>query len=519
MKIRSMALLCAIATSSLLTAAVGSPAMAGPVCTEIQGYDGFHLIGDAVWESFENLGVISNGSTAAQVKHVKHTQSDTKSTTVNAEVGISAKSLVYEIDLKFGWSATESSTYTTETSYDITAPAAVDANGNGVIDPGEIAVVTAKAGIAKQAVTIDWWIRLDDCSIVRPTPISIDLYGPLYDVVQLSGNGIKPNPGKAKAAIFGTDAFGATGSTAMALSAGTPVYDVSAGWPMIRVDLGGRYPANPNPAMIRNDFDGDGRNDLIFRRSSDQNLYLMAGNGNGTWKTGTAVQIGNGWQDADLITAVGDFTGDGKPDLIFRNRVNQNLYRLDGNGTGGWKTGTAVQIGNGWQDAELMTGRGDFSGDGKPDVIYRRISDKNLYMMEGNGTGGWKTGTAVRIGNGWQEVELLTAAGDFSGDGKPDLIWRNAINKNLYRLDGNGTGGWKTGTAVQIGNGWQDAELLVSPGDWGNDGKPDLIWRNAVDKSLYRIDGNGSGGWITGTAVPIGMGWNDVDAFAGGCAG
>ncbi|GAA4445644.1 FG-GAP-like repeat-containing protein [Phytohabitans houttuyneae] len=283
-------------------------------------------------------------------------------------------------------------------------------------------------------------------------------------------------------------------------------------WSRLVAGIAFAPPTSTTPIPSAYDFSGDGKPDLVFRRSTDSNLHLLDGNGARGWMTGQPRQIGNGWGDAELLTWVSDFSGDGKPDVVWRKAGDKNLYMMEGNGAGGWKTGQARQIGTGWGDAELLTSVPDFSGDLEPDLIWRKAGDKNLYMIEGNGTGGWKTGQVKRIGTGWGDAELLVSVPDFSGDGEPDLIWRKAGDKNLYMLEGNGAGGWKTGQARQIGTGWGDAELLTSRGDFSGDGEPDLIWRKAGDKNLYVIEGNGTGGWKTGP-VQIGTGWGNVDAI------
>ncbi|MBB5868062.1 hypothetical protein F4553_001441 [Allocatelliglobosispora scoriae] len=54
----------------------------------------------------------------------------------------------------------------------------------------------------------------------------------------------------------------------------------------------------------------------------------------------------------------------------------------------------------------MIVAPGDFSGDGKADIIVRRASDNNLYMHTGNGSGGWST-TNVQIGVGWYDLNLM----------------------------------------------------------------------------------------------------------------
>ena len=127
------------------------------------------------------------------------------------------------------------------------------------------------------------------------------------------------------------------------------------------------------------------------------------------------------------------------------------MYR--GNGAGGWVTGSGEPIGSGWQGFTALLAPGDFSGDGKPDVLAR-TSGGALLMYRGNGAGGWVTGSGEPIGSGWQGFTALAARGDFSGDGNPDILARQSDGVLLmYR--GNGRGGFITGPAQQIGTGWQ----------------------------------------------------------------
>jgi hypothetical protein len=92
----------------------------------------------------------------------------------------------------------------------------------------------------------------------------------------------------------------------------------------------------------------------------------------------------------------------------------------------------------------------DFTGDGKADV-HATKSNGDLYLYRGNGTGAF-TGAGTRIGTGWGTLTKLLSPGDFTGDGKADLI-ATKTNGDLYLYRGNGTGAF-TGAGTRIGTGW-----------------------------------------------------------------
>jgi hypothetical protein len=259
-------------------------------------------------------------------------------------------------------------------------------------------------------------------------------------------------------------------------------------------------------APAQADWSGDGAPDVVAIDGSER-VQLFRGTGAGTFVLGGGLPIGTGWGAYDTVLAPGDFNGDGGPDLLVR-RIDGRLLLYRGNGGGGFATGMGEPIGAGWQDFTALLAPGDFSGDGTPDLLAR-LPDGRLLLYRGNGTGGWLPG-APEVGSGWQPFTALLAPGDFSGDGKPDVIARQA-DGTLLLYRGNGSGGWLTGAAEPIGAGWQSFTALAA-GDFSGDGKPDVIARHP-DGRLVMYRGNGAGAWVTGTAEPIGSGWEPLRAI------
>ena len=98
------------------------------------------------------------------------------------------------------------------------------------------------------------------------------------------------------------------------------------------------------------------------------------------------------------------------------------MYR--GDGDGGWVTGAA---------ARRSAAAGARSGASSPAATSAATAsptsspstpDGALLMYRGNGAGGWVTGTGEPVGSGWAAFTALAGGGDFSGDGKADVLAR-----------------------------------------------------------------------------------------------
>ncbi|MEV4434544.1 FG-GAP-like repeat-containing protein [Streptomyces sp. NPDC049555] len=117
----------------------------------------------------------------------------------------------------------------------------------------------------------------------------------------------------------------------------------------------------------------------------------------------------------------------------------------------------------------------DFTGDGIPDLVTREANGE-LRLRAGNkdvddSTRGDGTfGSPKRIMQNWDFTEAVAA--DFTGDGKADLLAKDAAgNLQMWAGKGNGT----FATPRKVAGGWTSTQTVAA--DFTGDGVPDLVAR------------------------------------------
>ena len=175
------------------------------------------------------------------------------------------------------------------------------------------------------------------------------------------------------------------------------------------------------------DFNGDGIPDLaatIFGGGTNAPGYveILLGKGDGTF-TPVASEPAVGYSPSDIIA--GDLNGDGILDLAVANLTSDTNHPatvtvLLGKGDGTFTPTTQT----------LLTGNlpysvaiGDFNGDGIPDLVTANAGSNTATVFLGNGDGTFTTGPSPLLG-----INPISAAvGDFNDDGLSDIAGLSTI--------------------------------------------------------------------------------------------
>ncbi|WP_225801456.1 FG-GAP-like repeat-containing protein [Streptomyces sp. NK15101] len=212
-----------------------------------------------------------------------------------------------------------------------------------------------------------------------------------------------------------------------------------------------------------------------------------------TGALGSRSQVGDtgGWAGANF-THVSSMDLDGSSDV---SEVWQGTLYIAGN-----------RIGGGWDIYNAIVGPGDLSGDGKGDLLARDRSGV-LYLYKGNGAG-TAVSARVKVGSGWGAYDRLVGAGDHTGDGRTDLVARTP-GGDLYLYAGTGVATTPFKARLKIGTGWNTYSKLVAPGDLDADGKADLLGVTSGG-DVYRYLNTAPGKFTP--RAKIGYGWGIYNA-------
>ncbi len=178
----------------------------------------------------------------------------------------------------------------------------------------------------------------------------------------------------------------------------------------------------PDVTQVLNvgDWNMDGRGDMVTRQTAGDSLVLRTGIGNGRFGNGTVMS--RGWKTFVHLTAVGDVTGDKRPDLVGRTRTGTTRI-FPGNGRRGF---TAPRVAPNFMKSFNQVGDGSWKPQQFPGSAYVGTSGGFVPFMG--------TGAGPLPGYNW-----VIGPGDLDGDRRNDLVVRDGRG-TLWLLPGTATG-------------------------------------------------------------------------------
>ncbi|MEV5729524.1 FG-GAP-like repeat-containing protein [Streptomyces pharetrae] len=177
---------------------------------------------------------------------------------------------------------------------------------------------------------------------------------------------------------------------------------------------------------------------------------------------------------------------DGVGDLLTLSSSGSLAFQ-HGSGTGTFSGRTS---GSGWSVSVKAVPFGDMNGDRCNDVLVRMADGSLRAYRPGCGKAVTPSTPYVSLGTGWNQHDVLTSPGDITGDGLADLIARNSATGAVYLYKG--AAGGKLAARVKLYDNWKGYKKLVGVGDLNGDGHGDLLVQDASNE-LWRYNGTGTG--------------------------
>jgi hypothetical protein len=259
------------------------------------------------------------------------------------------------------------------------------------------------------------------------------------------------------------------------------------------------------------DINHDGNPDIVLANPESGTVTVLLGNGKGQFEKAPGSPFAAGHSPVDV--GIGDFDGDGHPDLVIANHQAPYVTLLLGDGHGGFHPAPHSPFPVDAKPHPHGVAVGHFCGPDKPlDAVIDSWGSGEVELLLGDGKGNLGNGSRFPAGPG---SDLPLQAADFNRDGILDIVMPDTAigrwNANTVSvLLGDGRCGFRAAPGSPFPGGAVPWSLAV--GDINNDGVADLVLlpyaaevRDSRQVAATVLLGDGRGGFHPMAGSPFAL--------------
>jgi FG-GAP-like repeat len=253
----------------------------------------------------------------------------------------------------------------------------------------------------------------------------------------------------------------------------------------------------PGSEQTRSDFNADGYYDILWQHQSNGQVlaWHMFGAQQLTWRFLSPGTVAPGWR----IKGSGDINRDGKSDLVWHHSQTGDVsyWLLDGVMMWAFGSFSFPRVDTTWN---LVSVR-DMNGDANADLLWHNLSSGQLvvWFLNGGTVTGWSFLSPSTIADTRWKAK---GAGDFTGDGRADIVWHNEVTGELgvWEMNGVTAVGFHTFSPAAAAPPWK----IVGIGDSNRDGQTDILWQHDTNGEviLWVMNGRALSTWWDLTTSP-----------------